>query len=247
MSRSSHLASFLFLAISFLGLIVIAVLANSPTAIQGDVSWRKTFVGTVFSIVCILGILAGIFPSKCSKMFHFKKPQQTTPSPISKEKLPKEKLTLRGHHPDCGHFAAHVVRVEEKLLCAGCVGLILGAILSLFGVGLVFFANLPALEDYTFILWAGFAGVSCGLLQYHLFNWGRSSVHLAVNAFFVFGVFLLLVGVDGVAKNIIADFYLISLSVFWIYTRILLSQMDHHRICTTCPSKCEFHSTKKRG
>jgi len=234
-------ASLLFLTFSLLGLILIAALVNLSPTRQDNISWRKPAVGTVFGIVCVLGILAGIFPSKCSSMLHFeraKKGEFTQESADSPEKT----LVFRGHHPDCGSFGAHVIRVNHMVFCAGCVGLILGAVLSLFGVALYFFINMSFELNYFLAFWIGFVGIFCGLLQYHLSNWGKSSIHLAVNIYFVFGVFLFLVGVDGIIQNTIVDFYLIILSLFWLYTRILLSQLDHRKICNSCHVReCEFY------
>jgi len=228
-----NFAIIFFLTFSFLGLILIAVFVNLAPTTQNEVSWRKPLVGTVFSIVCVLGILAGAFPSKCSKMFHFRKIKQEGFAHESAGSL--EKYAFRGHHPNCGNFGAHVFRVGNRVFCAGCVGLILGAVLSLLGVTLYFFANLPIWLNHCLVFWIGLIGVSCGLLQYHLFNWGKSSIHLSVNTFFIFGMFLLLVRVDAVTQNVIVDFYLIALSIFWLYTRILLSQLDHKEICDACP------------
>ena len=208
---------------------------------QDDVSWRKPVVGTVFSVICVLGILAGIFPSKCSSAFHFRKAKrgEFTKEPVE---LPKEVLAFSGHHPDCGNFGAHVFQIRNKVFCAGCIGLILGAVLSLLGAALYFFLNLSLWSNYLLVFWIGFVGVSCGLLQYHLFNWGKSSIHLFVNTFFVLGVFLLLIGVDAITQNALFDFYLVALSVFWLYTRIMLSQLDHRKVCTNCGvKKCEFY------
>jgi hypothetical protein len=239
-----HIVSAFFLAFSFFGLILVAAFANSPPTTQDSASWRKPLVGAVFSLVCGLGILAGIFPSKCSGMFHFK--------PAKRGKLAQERAgsdqgtpTFQGHHPDCGSFRAHVFRVGIRVFCAGCEGLILGAALSLLGAATYFFLRLSFELDYLLVFWGGFIGVSCGLLQYHLFNWGRNLVHLAVNTFFVFGVFLLLVGVDAITQNVTTDLYLIALSIFWLFTRILLSQQDHRRICTACSvEECEFCGRK---
>jgi hypothetical protein len=244
---STNFASIFFLTFSFLGLIIIAMFANLSPPMQGDVSWRKPLVGTVFSIVCVLGILAGVFPSKCSGMFHFRKAKRGEFTRESTS-LPKKTLVFRGHHPDCENFGAYVFRIGERVFCAGCTGLILGAALSLLGVVPYFFLNLPFWSNYFLVFWIGFVGISCGLLQYHLFNWGKSSVHLSLNSFFVFGVFLLLVGVDAITQSLIVDSYLIGLSIFWLYTRILLSQLDHEKICTACHvEECEFHNGKSVG
>lgn len=176
-------------------------------------------------------------------MFHFGRVKQEEVNQESVD-LSRKALALRGHHPVCGYFRAHVFRIGKRVFCAGCVGLVLGAVLSLFGVTTYFFINLHFWSNYL-VFWIGFVGVSCGLLQYHLFNWGRSSIHLSVNAFFAFGVFFLLTGIDGITQNVIIDFYLIVLSIFWLYTRILLSQLDHKIICTNCRmEECEFHERK---
>jgi len=239
-----NFSSLFLLTFSFLGLILIAAFINLSPTIQDDTPLRKPLVGAVFSTVCALGILAGISPSKCSYMFHFRKTKQEGDIQESAELL-KKTLAFRGHHPDCSNFGAHVFRVGDKVFCAGCVGLILGAVLSFFGVALYFFIHLSFWSNYFLIFWIGFVGVSCGLLQYHLFNWGKSSIHLFVNTFFVLGVFLLLVGVDAITQNVFVDFYLIALSIFWLYTRILLSQVDHRKICTACHvNECEFYKRK---
>ena len=244
MRTTRRIVSAFFLTSSFSGLILVAAFANSPPAVQDSISWRKPLVGAIFSMVCVLGILAGIFPSKCSGMFHFRPAKQgeLTQEPA---KLHKKTLAFQGHHPDCGSFGAHVFRVGIRVFCAGCIGLILGAALSLLGAAMYFFLRLSFELDNFLVFWVGFIGVSCGLLQYHLFNWGKNSVHLAVNTFFVFGVFLLLVGVDAITQNVTTDLYLIALSIFWLFTRILLSQQDHRRICTACSvEECEFCGKK---
>lgn len=218
-------------------------LANLSPAVQSSVSWRKPVVATAFSIVCILGTLAGILPSKCSSMFHFSRRKQRELTGKAADS-PKEVLVSRGHHPDCGSFAAHVFRLGNRVFCAGCVGLIMGAVLSLFGLVFYLFANMASGTTQA-VFWVGILGVSSGLLQYHLFNWDKSSVHLSVNSLFVFSVFLLLATVDTITQNVVIDFYLIGLSIFWVYTRILLSQLDHKRICRACHIEgCEFHARK---
>jgi len=55
---------------------------------------------------------------------------------------------------------------------------------------------------------------------------------------FVFGAFLVLVGIDALAENLFVDLFLTVLISFWILTRIQLSQWDHSRICRDCKSPC---------
>ncbi len=235
-----NLTATLCLAFSLLGLFLIIAVEVSTSPMPETLFWRKPVVGTLFSLVCILGIFAGVFPSKCLGIFHFRK------TPSTSLAVEDETIFL-GHHPSCGEFEAHTFQVGEKMYCAGCTGLVVGAILSLFGVTLYFFTNLYLPPDYHFILWIGAAGVCCGLLQYHFFNWGSSQVHMIVNVFFVFGSFLLLLGVDTALESLYVDIYLIALSVFWVFTRISLSHLDHAQICSACPKRGCKHVRRKDG
>ncbi len=243
MKINSSISIVLLLVISFVGLILVTVLAHSSVAMQNEHYLQKNLVGAAFSSICILGIFAGIFPSKCSAIFHFKTKTSKMHVGISADKpdSAKETLLLSGHHPSCGNFDAHRFQLGNTAFCSGCIGLIFGASLSLLIGAAYFFASLPFWLDGRLFFWIGFAGVTCGLLQYHLFNWGKSSVHTVVNAFFAFGVLLLLVGIDIMTQNAVLDFYVIALSVFWLFTRIFLSQYDHRNICASClVEKCEF-------
>lgn len=198
-------------------------------------------VGAAFGIVCVLGIFAGIFPSRCSGTFHFRRGKQEYEQ--DSVSLPEKsgKLLFQGHHPNCGNFGPHIFHVGKAVLCAGCVGLVSGAAVSTVGVASYFFGGISCSLSCFLVFWVGFVGAFCGLFQYHLFSWGRSSIHLFVNAFFVFGVFLLLVAVDAIVQNLLLDLYLVTLTLFWVYTRIILSQFDHRKICATCTvEECEL-------
>jgi hypothetical protein len=239
LTRLINSTSVSLLAFSFLGLAITIMLVYLTSTTRDAFTLRQPVVGTVFSIVCLLGILAGIYPSRCSTIFHFKRVKQgrldQSPGDVQ-----NEALRLRGHHPNCGRFDAHVFKIGRSVFCAGCIGLILGAVLSILGTILCFFLNLRFVQTY-WLFWIGCGGVVCGLLQYHLFSWGKSSIHLTVNTYFVFGVFLVLAQADRIAHSTIVDLYIVALSMFWLYTRIMLSKLDHRTLCETCPiKKCEF-------
>ncbi|UCB61391.1 MAG: hypothetical protein JSW72_04910 [Candidatus Bathyarchaeota archaeon] len=234
-------AASLYLMISLFALILVAALVNFAPPRPDAIPWRRSAVGLAFGLVCVLGVLAGVFPSKCAGLLHFQR-KKSGESHHESQILSQANVAFRGHHPDCGSFNGHVVSVRQQHLCAGCAGLILGALLSLVGVALHFLINVVLWSNNVLIFWIGFVGVFCGLLQYSLFNWAKSSVHLAVNTYFVVGVFLILVGADGITKSTMVDSYVIILSLLWLYTRILLSQQEHKEICAACHvEKCEFH------
>jgi len=149
-------------------------------------------------------------------------------------------VSIRGHHPDCGNYSAHVFQIIGKYYCVGCTGLFLGAVATLVGMIPYFFSNLSYGPNLLVFLF-GLVGISLGLFQFHILDPQVKFVRLLTNAFFVIGTFLALVGIDGIAQNTFVDLFLISLSFFWIYTRIVLSDWNHRKICVSCGvDSCEY-------
>ena len=219
------------IGISIFGLFTVLAISINPPAIYESFLWRKPLIGSVFSLICILGTFAALFPTQCSKTFHFRKENMSLTSQIHRS----------SHHPDCGKFSAHVIRVGNYTLCAACTGLLLGAIIALVGTGFYFFSGWNV-EGVSFpVVLIGTAGIILGFLQLKF----RSFLRLLLNTLFVLGAFLILIGIDELAQSLFADFFLIALIAFWILTRIQLSQWDHWRICSNCESRCEVWEAKK--
>ncbi len=76
----------------------------------------KLVVGGAFIISCIFGIYAAVKPDRI---------------------YPKEgdgqqsQIKIIGHHPDCEEFNNHVIKIKNTILCPGCYGLALGAVISI--------------------------------------------------------------------------------------------------------------------
>ena len=229
------LASLVYIGISLSGLCLLAVLTFNVPASGASFAWQRQMIGSIFGSICILGVIAGISPSRCSQMTHSRTVRKI---PYNKNSSNSEEttMTLKGHHPTCGNFSSHVLQFRAKTYCAGCMGLVTGAIISLFGSLLYFFCGMRAGEVGVLIFWLGFVGVACGLLQYNL-SVNRSTVHAFLNVVFVLGAFLLLVGVSEISGNVVVDFYLLISIVYWIIVRITLSQLEHRKICFSCGLK----------
>jgi len=212
--------------VSVFGMFLVVIWVNSFPTISDDFSWRKPLIGSLFSLICILGIFASIFPSRCSEAFHFR--EATT-------NVATHQILSASHHPDCERFSAHVVCIKDHKRCAACTGLLLGAVVALAGVFFYFSGELQ-IENARFLSLVGVISVLVGFLQLKF----RTYVRLALNSLFVFGAFLCLVGVDQASQSVAIDLFLMVLIVFWIFTRIQLSQWDHSRICDNCDSSCRF-------
>ncbi|MEM2939742.1 MAG: hypothetical protein QXU95_05685, partial [Candidatus Bathyarchaeia archaeon] len=227
----------LTMSISFIGIALVLPLALYPPAISINVSFRKPLIGSILALICFSGILAVFFPKKCSKTIHGSR-KDKAPSGEVKDLSPYDaSVNFRGHHPNCGNFAAHVICIRGRVLCAACTGLLIGALLALAYTILFFFIGYCFLIQFG--LWAIFAGqvgVALGLFQFKF----RGFIRSALNAFFVVACFLILAGVDFLTENVFFDLYVVGLIVFWLFTRILTSQWDHLQICKTCVFQCRL-------
>jgi hypothetical protein len=238
-----------FVVVSFFGLFIISVLTSSPPVSQENFVWRKPLIGSFFASISLLGILAVFFPNECSKVFDFGSKEKSRSRfygfkrgvAISKRDLP----VLLGHHPTCGQFSSHVFRVGGKVFCATCSGLFLGAVFVLVGVASYFLGNWQNGPNAFSLVWVGIIGVILGLLQSPVLTFHRSFVRVFSSALLAFGSFLILVGIDELAYNVFLDVFLVFLTVFWLMTRISLSEWEHEKICSMCSlAFCDFETKK---
>jgi hypothetical protein len=228
MSSRIHNSILMFdIGVSIFGLLIVLMLVFNPPISQESLFWQKPLVGLVFSLICILGILAALFPRLCSQTFHFQKESSG---------LASRRISVTSHHPNCAEFSAHIIRINSHTLCAACTGLLLGAITALVGTALYFFGGWHLQGTGFPVVLIGVTATILGFLQLKL----RGFARLTLNIFFVLGAFLILVGIDELTGSLLIDIFLETFIVFWILTRIQLSQWDHWRICSRCKSPCEF-------
>lgn len=235
-------------SVSLFGLFLVTSSAVFPLPIQEDFQWRKPLVGSVFGLICFLGIIAVFFPSHCSTTFRADNTENRNHAVLVEGNTAFHKTSTilglkvtHGHHPSCEGFTAHEFQIGKKTFCTACMGLLLGALIALFGVASYFFRGWNIGENISLLLISGVLSVGLGLSQYMFFDVQRRLIRLLLNAFFIFGTFLVLAGIDAVANSLILDFFVVFLCVFWLFTRILLSKHTHNEICQTCKLKCEVH------
>lgn len=225
------------LILSLIGTALVLPLAALNPAVNVNVFWRKQFIGSFLSLICITGILAVFFPERCTKTIHRRERGEILTYKAKSSGFYGVSIHFRGHHPDCGKFAAHLIHVRNREFCAACTGLLLGALIVLAGTTIYFFMECNFLGQFSlFAVFAGQVGVALGFFQFKFWGFTRSSL----NAFFVVACFLILAGVDNLTENVLYDLYLICLVIFWLFTRILLSQWDHLRICRECSVACQL-------
>ncbi|WP_321420944.1 hypothetical protein [uncultured Methanobacterium sp.] len=110
--------------ISFSGLFfLVAMYLWSPQSTAPSTSHyslNESIILFLFIVICILGMFAAIYPSKCKTLLKFQND--------SKQKtINQGNMQFEGHHPDCGKFSSHTLTINGRKYCPGCFGLSVGA------------------------------------------------------------------------------------------------------------------------
>ncbi|MGA3191743.1 MAG: hypothetical protein ABSD73_04410 [Candidatus Bathyarchaeia archaeon] len=219
------------LFVSLFGLLTTILLMTYPPKVPADLFLRKPLIGSTFIAICAAGTAAALFPRKCSTSFDTHVPKAKS---VQKSKIASP-VGSKTHHPGCGRFSAHTIRFRSTSYCAACTGLVAGASLAVaMTVAYFFFGFSTAGFSLPYVM-IGQLGLLVGFIQFTFKGWAR----LAANAFFVFGSSLIVIGIDEHIGSFFVDLYMMGLVVFWIMTRIAISQWDHSRICLICNYQCK--------
>ncbi len=146
-------------------------------------------------------------------------------------------IRFEGHHPDCVHFQKHTFLINGKKYCPGCSGLFIGALIAIFGVLFYYFAGLPSLYVENFF-WIGAGMVFLALFLIVFINLEKKLKFIS-NLSLVLGSFFILLGIIGAKDNFLMEIYFIVLIIFWIITRIGVSEEYHENICKNCLEESE--------
>jgi len=229
--------------VSLIGLILASMLIFYTPATE-DFPWRRLIISSTYALICILGAAAVFFPKKCSRMIRSKKWETAPKMLYNTSQLDENKTTsligfklTHGHHPKCESFSDHELQIGNKTFCAGCTGLLIGALISLVTVSAYFLSQVQISKAAVPLVGFGFITVLVGLLT-PVFIAGRGVTRLATNALLILGMSSILVGADTLLHNVQIDLYLMALDVLWLMTRVSLSQLNHERICANCTRKC---------
>ncbi|WP_321421931.1 restriction endonuclease [uncultured Methanobacterium sp.] len=223
--------------ISFSGLFfLVAMYLWSPQSTAPSTSHyslNESIILFLFIVICILGMFAAIYPSKCKTLLKFQND--------SKQKtINQGNMQFEGHHPDCGKFSSHTLTINGRKYCPGCFGLSVGALLATVGVVIYYFLGYPLMEYPSIYgeisFWIGVCTVFAALLIIILLKVGIKLKFIS-NMALVTGSLLVLVGLDIVKGNLITELYFLILVIFWILTRIAVSENSHEIICQDCLKK----------
>ena len=213
---SPHRERLTYITVAELSLLVTSLLVFQDIPMVTFPA-QSTVSSIIYALICIMGIIAGISPKSCS---------------IGARSERRDGDDVAGHHPDCGHFSGHTVKFRGGVYCAGCSGLILGAVVALLGLVSGWYPF-----DVLVGFWFGVLLVGLGLAQ-HLIDLGSAWLHLGLNILFVAGTWFMFRAIQLMNLSFFASAYFLVMTVFWIFIRIRASQWTHVAVCNECDLVC---------
>ncbi len=147
-------------------------------------------------------------------------------------------MEFKGHHPVCGEFTSHIFNWYGKDFCAGCLGLVIGSLLTMMGVVVYYLYGNLNIAEGQLVLALGLGAVLFSLLQIFFLKIQKNQVKLFSSMILVIGSLLILMGINTLNNNLYIEFYFLMLILFWILARITLSSIDHETICRNCRMPC---------
>jgi len=234
LKQNKNIFYYIILSIAAAVLLLILIFLNPLNTTTIEI-YDKLFVGGVFIISCIFGISLALYPRWFRRLT-----KHTTPRSNSKK---SKKITrkYKGHHPDCGNFQSHTIGIKNKTLCAGCLGLSIGAIISII-LAIIYIVTIgnESISGFYYVVFIGLIAIGLTYAEIML-PLRHAIVHAISNIFLVLSLFLITIGIFEITGNKIYGTISIIISFLWLDTRIQLSNWKHTRICEHCNETCKMY------
>jgi hypothetical protein len=224
-----------YLGLSIIGALFIILFAILGSSENANIKiFDKLIIGLAFIISCILGISLAFKPN-------WIKTSLETQSNKLKSKQNQLHIQREGHHPICGQFTSHTIKINDRLYCAGCTGLTIGAIIAciLMVVYIVLQFSIPMFISY-FIMLVGMVLITLNYLSI-LFHYKNAQLQLLSSMLLIIGFFLIIIGIFQVTGDIIYGLFGVIISFLWLDTRIQLSYWRHTKLCNNCQETCKAY------
>ncbi len=226
---------FYYLLLSFIAVLLILIMIFLKPDTSNTTSFLdKVFVSFAFFASCVFGISIAIYPS------WWRKNKQNTDH-ISEIQPSKKSRSFQGHHPDCSMFSSHVIIIKNKARCAGCLGLIIGALASicLMILYLIFNIKFPTVMNYFILIF----GILLLIFVYGEIIISKRNMffHILLNCLLILTFFVITISVFELTKNPVYGLIAVIFCFLWLDTRIHISNYQHQRICASCAQECKSY------
>lgn len=233
MSSRKNAITYLILSAIGATLVIIMAWLGPSNADTIDVS-DKLIMGFVFISSCIFGISLAVRPR------WLKKYTKRGIHGANNEKSDKTPRKRQGHHPDCEEFKSHTIRIGDKTYCAGCLGLSLGALVSILLMTLFIIpSELPKIVLYTFVI-LGIAIIALNYMEIML-PARNAHAHVISNIFLVIAFFFIVISTFQLTGSVTYGIIGVIISFLWLDTRIQISSWRHAAICKKCSETCKVY------
>jgi uncharacterized membrane protein len=214
------------LVVSILGLVISTTLLRNPPSFAAASGYRRALMVLAYDLVCIAGILAVLFPVACSGLLgaRFSGAEMSGTFGIRATRF-FGVLVVHGHHTSGSESTKHELFFRGRSFCATCYGLLTGAIVSLTIVTAFVvsgWSGWSSIYPGYLVYCTGVVAVVTGLLQ-TLVPEAGAKARFVLAFVFVAGTSLMLLATELLSRNLVADFFVILLAVFWLLSRISLS------------------------
>ena len=195
----------------------------------------RLFVGIFFILSCLIGITLTIYPGWIRRLIknRFQKPTNKNTKKLKRNRI--------GHHPDCNEFKNHTIKIKNRIHCAGCLGLAIGCIISIF-LMIIYVQNFLKISSdiFLYLIFIGFLIIGFVFIEI-MFNNRNTLIHITSNSLLVLGFLLIIVSIVEITGNKNYGIISILFSFLWLDTRIQLSNWHHRTICMNCNESCKMY------
>ena len=214
------------LVVSIFGLVISTALLRNPPSFLAASGYRRALIVLAFDFICVAGIFAVLFPVACSGLLgtRFSGAEMSGRFGIRATRF-LGVLIVHGHHPSGSESRRHELLFRGRSFCATCYGLLTGAVLSLTIMTAFLvsgWSGWSSIYPAYFVYYVGVDAVVTGLLQ-TIVPWAGARAKFVLAFVFVAGTSLMLLATELLSRNLVADFFVILLAVFWILSWISLS------------------------
>ena len=227
---------FYYLTLSIAAAFLLLMLAFFiPSNVNTIETYDKLVIGGAFITSCIFGISLAIWPSWHKKLVISRN------HGANRQQEQKTNRERQGHHPNCNQFQNHIIRIKNKTYCAGCLGLFIGSIISIFFmiIYLIIASNHSSTTFHFFII-LGLIIIGLTYIEIML-SIRHAVIHIISNIFLVVGFLLITIGIFEITGSKIYGVIAILLSFLWLDTRIQFSNWQHASICEYCNKTCKMY------
>lgn len=225
-----------YLILSIAGAVLIAAASLLGSSNINNIQiFDKLIVGGAFIASCVFGISFAVRPNWLKRL------TKRESRDVNEKQAYAAVRKRQGHHPDCVHFKSHTIIIKNKIFCAGCMGLAIGSIISIFFmIAYIVLNNEIAPNIILIFIFMGMILVGVNYIETAI-PVRNTTVHIILNIFLVIGFFFVVAGIFQLTGSIIYGMFGIIISFLWLDARIQLSHVRHANICKNCSESCKVY------